>query len=200
MGYIRVPCAILAFALSTACGTVDKRVDPDENDEVGGAVLQSQDIRSMADQMARALADSPALRSADSSERVRLYIGELRNDSSDPIDKEIVLTEIRTQLFETFQGRVAILDRSKEGLEAIRAERAAKRADAVDANPGQRGNVLGADYVLKGTVKDRVQQSRDMKSVYYLVTFELTDLETSELMWTKSYQAKFVSEKSVISR
>jgi len=93
-----------------------------------------------------------------------------------------------------------ILDRSKEGLEEIRAERAAKRAEAVSSNPNMKGALAGSDYVLKGTIKDRVVQSRDIKSAYYLVTFELTDLETGELAWTGQYEAKFGTEKSVISR
>jgi PBP1b-binding outer membrane lipoprotein LpoB len=45
-----------------------------------------------------------------------------------------------------------------------------------------------------------VKQSGKLKSAYYLVTFELTDLETGRLVWTGDYEAKFESEKSVISR
>jgi hypothetical protein len=45
-----------------------------------------------------------------------------------------------------------------------------------------------------------VQQSGKLKIAYYLVTFEMTDLETSRLMWTNDYETKFESEKSVITR
>lgn len=200
MGYIRVPSVLTCLFLLAACGTVDRRIDPDAPDPVGGAVLQSQDIRTMADQMARDIMSYGVLQSADPNAPITFHITELRNDSSDVIDKEIVLTKLRTELFRGLGGRVAILDRSKEGLEAVRAERAAKRAGAVSANPDLQGNLLGSDYVLKGTIKERVQQSRDLKSVYYLVTFELTDLETSRLVWTNDYETKFESEKSVISR
>ena len=68
------------------------------------------------------------------------------------------------------------------------------------ANPSKQGNVKGSDYVLKGTIKDRTLQSRNLKTAYYLVTFELTDLETGELVWTNDYEAKFATEKSVIAR
>ena len=80
------------------------------------------------------------------------------------------------------------------------AEIEAKASGAVTSNPNLAGNLAGSDYALKGTIKDRVLQGRDLKSVYYLVTFELTDLATSELVWTNEYETKFVSEKSVISR
>jgi hypothetical protein len=97
-------------------------------------------------------------------------------------------------------GKIRVLDRSSEGLAAVQKERDAKRSGAVAANDGKRGAVLGSDYVLKGLIQDRVQQSGKLKSAYYLVTFELTDLETGELKWTNSYETKFTSEKSVITR
>ncbi len=199
MRYTSVALALLTLAF-TACGTVDRRIDPDDPDPVGGAVLQSQDIRTMADEMARSITAQGVLASVDPGKPITFYITELRNDTSDTIDKEIVLTKLRTNLFKALNGRVAILDRSSEGLAAVKAEREAKRAGAVSADPSRTGDVLGADFVLKGTIKERRAQASDLKSVYYLVTFELTDLETTRLVWTDDYETKFESEKSVITR
>lgn len=154
----------------------------------------------MADRMAREIVASGALASARPDEPITFHITQLRNDSADTIDKEIVLYKLRTELFKAMGGRVRILDRSAEGLEAVRQEREAKRARAVSANPNMKGDVLGSDYVLKGVIKSRIQQGGRLKSAYYLVTFELTDLETGELRWTGDYETKFESEKSVITR
>ena len=60
--------------------------------------------------------------------------------------------------------------------------------------------VAGSDFVLKGTIKSRDRQAGKLKSSYVLVTFELTDLVTSELVWTGDYDMKTESEKSVINR
>ncbi len=188
------------LALAACQGTIDRRVDPDAPDSVGGAVLQSQDIRTMADLMARDVKASGVLTSAPANERIAFHITEMVNESSDTINRSIILTKLRTELFRSFGGRVQILDRSADGLEAVRREREAKRAGAVTSKESQRGEVLGSDYVLKGRIQDRVVQAGDIKSAYYLVTFELTNLETSELMWTNSYETKFESEKSVIAR
>jgi hypothetical protein len=190
----------LVLGCAAGCGTIDRRVDPDAEDPVGGAVLRSQDIGAMADKMARDIRQARILESTDPDHRVSFHITSLRNDSSDPIDRELVLTRIRTQLHQSLGRRVRILDRSAEGLDAVKAEIAAKRSGAVTANPNLRGALAGSDYALKGTIKDRSLQDRRLKSVYYVVTFELTDLETSELVWTNEYETKFVSEKSVISR
>lgn len=189
------------FLLLPACaGTIDRRVDPDAPDAVGGAALQSQDIRTMATKMAASIRESGILTSTTDGQKVTFHITELANQSSDNINKQIVLASLEADLFEALGGRVRVLDRSAEGLEAVKREREAKRAGAVSANEGRRGAVLGSDYVLKGTIRDRVQQSGKLKSAYYLVTFELTDLETSEKVWIGKYETKFESEKSVITR
>lgn len=191
----------LLFLLAASCrGTIDRRVDPDAPDVVGGTSLQSQDIRTMADSMARDIKASGVLTSAPEGQRISFHILGMQNESSDPINSMLITTKLRTELFRALGGRVQVLDRSAEGLEAVRREREAKRAGAVTSKPGQVGEVAGSDYVLKGRIQDRVLQSGKLKSAYYLVTFELTNLETTELAWTNDYETKFESEKSVIAR
>ncbi|MEC7724560.1 MAG: hypothetical protein VYD05_03520, partial [Planctomycetota bacterium] len=60
--------------------------------------------------------------------------------------------------------------------------------------------VAGSDYALKGLIKSRDRQSGKLRSSYIVVTLELVDLVTGELMWTDDYQMKTESEKSVINR
>jgi PBP1b-binding outer membrane lipoprotein LpoB len=183
--------ALLLPFLAACSSTIDRRVDPDNPDTVGGAVLESQDIR---------IIQTGVLASAPAGTRTTFHITEMRNESSDTLNRTMILMKLRTELFRGLGNRVDILDRSAEGLEAVRKEREAKRAGAVTANAGRTGEVLGSDYVLKGVIQDRVKQAGKLKSAYYLVTFELTDLETGRLVWTGDYEAKFESEKSVISR
>jgi len=193
---------VLASALATsACaGTIDRRVDPDAPDEVGGAVLQSQDIRTMAENMARDLASSGLLTSTADNQTVTFHIIGMENQSSDVINREIIISKLETQLFKALGGRIRVLDRSGVGLEAVKREREAKRSGAVAGNAGKRGDVLGSDYVLYGVIRDRVQQGGKLKSAYYNVVFTVTDLETDQKVWQNDYDAKFLSEKSVISR
>ena len=194
-------CGLLGLLLAGCASTIDRRIDPDSPDLVGGAVLDSQDIRAMADEMTRDIVASGILRSNDITQRISFYILGMQNYSSDPIDKEIILTPIRTQIQRSLgRGNVMILNRSSATLEEVKNERAAKRANAVTSNQNMRGGVAGADYVLSGAIRDRVKQGADIKSVYYQVTFEITDLETTELVWTHDYEVKFESEKSVIAR
>jgi len=197
MSYTKLPSLLVILALG-ACGTVDRRVNPDTPDEVGGAALESQDIRTVADNMSRDIIASGILRSSDPTQRVSFYVIGLENHSSDVIDKEIMTTKIRTELANALGRQVMIIDRSTVGLEEVKKERAGKRAGALTSRETK--GLAGADYVLKGTIKERVKQADKLKSVYYLLTFELVDLESSELVWTKDYETKFESERSVITR
>ena len=74
MGYRHVFSVLSATMLLAACSTVDRRIDPDDPDPVSGAVLRSQDIGSMADQMARDIIASGVLRSSDPQQRFSFHI------------------------------------------------------------------------------------------------------------------------------
>jgi PBP1b-binding outer membrane lipoprotein LpoB len=197
MSYTKLPSLFLLLALG-ACGTVDRRVNPDTPDAVGGAALESQDIRAVADKMMRDILASGILRTTDPSQRASFYVIGLENHSSDVIDKEIMTTKIQTELHRALGRQVLIIDRSTVGLEEVKKERAAKRSGAVTSKESK--GLAGADYVLKGTIKERVKQSAELKSVYYLLTFQLVDLESSEMVWINDYETKFESERSVITR
>jgi penicillin-binding protein activator len=187
------------LALLTACsGTRDTRVDPDAPDSVTGTGLQSQDIRTMAMDMAAKIKASGVLAPSREGERASFFIYQLRNDSSDTIDKELILTKLRTNLFEAFGRQVRIIDRSPQANDLVDAERRMKDRGQVSGSNDRK--VAGSDFVLKGTIKSRDRQAGKLRSSYMLVTFELTDLVTSELVWTGDYEMKTESEKSVINR
>ena len=187
---------LLLFA---ACGgTRDTRVRADAPDTVTGTGLQSQDIRTMAVDLAAKIKASGVLAPGKEGERSSFFIYELRNDSSDTIDKELILTKLRTNLFEAFGRQVKIIDRSPQASDLVDAERRMKdRGQVSGANDRK---VAGSDFVLKGTIKSRDRQAGKLKSSYVLVTFELTDLVTQELAWTGDFDMKTESEKSVINR
>lgn len=190
--------AATLLVLAACGGTRDTRVRPDAPDTVTGTGLQSQDIRTMAVDMAAKIKASGVLAPGKEGERASFFIYELRNDSSDTIDKELILTKLRTNLFEAFGRQVKIIDRSPQASDLVDAERRMKDRGQVSGSNDRK--IAGSDFVLKGTMKSRDRQAGKLKSSYILVTFELTDLVTQELAWTGDYEMKTESEKSVINR
>ena len=196
---IRSVAVALLGLLLTACGsTRDTRVDPDAGDTVTGTGLQSVDIRTMAQRMAAEIKEYGVLAPTRDGEKATFYIYEMENRSSDTIDKKIILTKLRTNLFQAFRRQVRILDRSASANDLVDAERRMKERGQVSGTNDRK--VAGSDFVLKGVMQSRDRQAGKLRSSYVLVTFELTDLVTGELMWTGDYEMKTESEKSVINR
>ena len=69
----------------------------------------------------------------------------------------------------------------------------------VDPNEAVRlGRQKGAGYLLDGVVTSTVQQVGKNKAVYYKATFELTDIETTEIVWTDHKEiVKHFKKKSI---
>jgi len=192
--------AVGLFALLlTACGsTRDTRVDPDAADSVTGTGLQSMDIRTMAQRFSAKLQADGILSPGKEGDRVSFYVTELRNDSSDVIDKELILSNLQTELFRSYGRRVRFLDRSPEASELVDAERRMKERGQVSGANDRK--VAGGDYALKGTIKSRDRQAGRLRSSYIVVTIQLVDLVTQELVFLDNYEMKTESEKSVINR
>lgn len=191
-------CGLFCLLLIACAGTRDTRVDEDAPDTVTGTGLQSQDIRTMAVNMAADIKAQGVLAPGREGERASFFITELRNDSSDTIDRQLILRELRTELFQAFNRQVRILDRSPEATDVTEAERRMKERGEVSGTNDRK--VAGSDFVLKGVIASRDRQAGALRSSYINVTFELTDLVTQELVWTNAYRMKTESEKSVINR
>ena len=196
---IRPATVGLIGLLLTACGsTRDTRVNPDAADSVTGTGLQSMDIRTMASRMAADIKEWGVLAPTSDGKLASFFIYEMVNESSDTINKMLVLTKLRTELFKAFRGRIDILDRSPSATDLSNAEQRMKqRGEVTGANNKK---VFGSDFVLKGRMMSRDRQAGKLKSSYILVTFELTDLATQKLVWTNDYEMKTESERSVINR
>ena len=193
-----ISVALFGLLLTACSGTRDTRVDPDAADTVTGTGLQSMDIRTMAQRLSAKLQADGILSPGKEGDRVSFYVTELRNDSSDVIDKELILSNLQTELFRSYGRRVRFLDRSPEANELVDAERRMKERGQVSGTNDR--PVAGSDYALKGTIKSRDRQAGKLRSSYIVVTIQLVDLVTEELVFLDNYEMKTESEKSVINR
>jgi hypothetical protein len=189
---------LLVFLTACAAGTRDTRVAVDAPDTVTGTGLQSQDIKTMVNDMASRLKADGILAPGKDGTRASFFITEMKNNSSDVIDKQLILLELRTELFNAFGRQIKILDRSPEATDIVDAERKMKERGEVSGTNDRK--IAGSDFVLKGIISSRDRQAGKLKSSYINVTFELTDLVSQELVWTGAYSMKTESEKSVINR
>ena len=160
---------------------------PDERGFVAGTGIESQDMVNVTDKMARSILGIPEIAQA----RVRPYVvlDPVVNNTRFPINKDIFLTRIRTQLNSKAFGRVSFLDRDM--MRTLERERELKRTGQVTSSSDP--NVVefrGADYFLTGKLDGMTTRTSAGTSDYVLYSFRLTNARTSEIVWEDSAEIK----------
>ncbi len=159
----------------------------DERGFVAGTGVESQDLVAVTDKMARSILGIPEIAHATATPRIVLE--PVVNETRFPINKDIFLTRIRTQLNGKALGRVRFLDR--EMMKTLQHERQLKQSGQVTASADP--NVVefrGADYFLTGKLEGLSTRSSQGVSDYVLYSFRLTDARTSEIVWESSAEIK----------
>lgn len=193
---MRLIAFVLIFAFAAAChqpSVRSNRVDPDAIDGLGGSGIDSQELRTTCQQMARSLLASPALFARGTP---RVIVDPPENRTSFMIDSQNFSGKIRTELMKHAGSRIVFL--AREDWNAISTERELKR-DGVVGHSGLQ-NLAGADYLLSGTLGSLSKQSSAGRSDYFSCRFRLVDLETSQLLWEDEYEFKKGSSVGAVYR
>ena len=178
-------CASSGVQNPSGIGVTEMR--PDEKGFVGGTGIESQDIVAVADKMARGILAIPQIASATTAPRVAL--DPVINETRFPINKDIFLTRMMTQLTSKAQGKVIFL--ARERMEALKKERDLKRAGELTATSDPNVQEFkGADYFLTGKLQGLSTRTSKGTSDYVLYTFQFIDARTSEVVWAGDHEIK----------
>lgn len=168
-------------------GVAVTEMRPDERGFVAGTGIESQDLVTVTDKMARSILGIPEIARA----QVKPYIvlEPVVNGTRFPINKDIFLTRIRTQLNSKAAGRVSFLDR--EMMRTLERERTLKQSGQVTSSSDPRVvEFRGADYFLTGKLDGMTTRTSAGTSDYVLYSFRLTNARTSEIVWEDSAEVK----------
>lgn len=160
---------------------------PDERGFVAGTGVESQDLVAVTDKMARSILNIPEIQRAQGVPRVVLH--PVINETRFPINKDIFLTRIRTQLNSQAMGRVRFL--ARENMAVLERERDLKQSGAVTSSSDP--NVVefkGADFFLTGKLQGMSTRTSQGTSDYILYSFQLIDARTSDIVWEDSAEIK----------
>lgn len=165
--------------------------DPALAGPVQGVGIEGHDIISMTDQMMRDMLATPKLVQGAQGKSPRVIVDAqyFANDSSQPINRNIITDRLRVNLNRAAQGRMAFVGR--QYAQAVEAERQLKRDGITDVGTvGMTRATLGADYRLGGRIASVDQRSSrsGMIQRYTQITFEMFDLESSEIVWSGIYE------------
>lgn len=188
--------AVCGGALITGCasngvknpsGVPVTEMKADERGFVAGTGIESQDMVAVTDKMARSILGVPEIANATTTPRIALL--SINNDTRFPVNKDVFLTRLQTQLISKTQGKVRFL--AREQMEALEKERNLKREGAVtSASDPRLQEFKGADYFLTGKLSGMTTKTSAGTSDYVLYSFELIDARTSEIVWADQSEIK----------
>ena len=193
---LSLPVALASALLISGCASSGVRnpsgtgvtvMKADEQGFVAGTGVESQDIVSVTDTMARGILEVPQVAQAQGQPRVVLL--PIENNTRFAINKDILLARIRARLNSQARGKVTFL--ARERMTALEQERQLKQSGQVtsSANP----NVVefqGADYFLTGKLDGATTKNARGVSDYVLYTFQLVDARTSAIVWEDMAEIK----------
>jgi PBP1b-binding outer membrane lipoprotein LpoB len=168
-------------------GTGVTQLRPDEQGTVTGTGVESQDLVAVTDKMARSVLGIPQIASAAKPPIV--VLDPVDNQTRFPINKDIFLTRIRSELNSKCRGKVMFLARDR--MAALEKERNLKREGAVTAASDPHVQEFkGADFFLTGTLQGLSTRTTKGTSDYILYAFQLIDARTSAIVWEDNAEIK----------
>src|ERR1043166_5893094 len=173
IGSILVAAIILSGCASSGVkypsGVPVTEMRPDERGFVAGTGVESQDLVAVTDKMARNILNVRQIANAQGTPRV--ILDPVVNETRFPINKDIFL--------------------ARERMAALEKERQLKQSGQVTSSTDP--NVVafkGADFVLTGKLQGLTTKTAAGTSDYVLYSFQLIDVNTSDIIWEGSSEIK----------
>jgi PBP1b-binding outer membrane lipoprotein LpoB len=178
-------CASSGVKNPSGVGVTQMRAD--EQGFVAGTGVESQDLVSVTDKMARSILTTSQIQNAQGVPRV--VLDPVNNNTRFPINKDIFLNRIRAELNTKARGKVIFL--ARERMAALERERQMKQAGQVTSSSDpNKVEFRGADFFLTGTLSGLTTRTSAGTSDYILYTFQLIDARTSDIIWEDSAEIK----------
>jgi uncharacterized protein (TIGR02722 family) len=175
--------SILSIIILGACTKNVTRIEPTEVVDLSGR-WNDTDSRLVAEEMSQDALASNWLRNQElndlNSKRPVVIVGLIANKSHEHIDAETFIKDIEREFIKSNRIRVV---QNKEFREKIREERADQQEFASPETQKKWGRELGADYMVFGNINSIVDKDGKKSIVFYQVNLELTDIQTSEVVW-----------------
>lgn len=187
--------------LQNATGVSSMEVDSSRKGPVSGVGVEGQDIVSMTDAMMRDMLAEQIF--ADTGKRPRVIIDSqyFVNESSQAINKNIITQRLLVNLNRAARSKMQFINRQNSAM--IEQERELKRSGTVDSGTtGLTRAQAGADYRLSGKINslDSRNVKTGMVQRYTQISFEMTDLESGEIVWSGIYEFSRAAADDVIYR
>jgi uncharacterized protein (TIGR02722 family) len=207
MKSILIPVCLIGAFLAPSCSST--RYGDASAQETVNIDWGSTDLQTLSGKMVKSLLQAPQLayladEKKGQDQRIRLYMGGVRNETSEHIDTAAITDLVRTDLFSSNKFRfVGDAQAQKEVSDQVTFQNESGKVDP--AMIKKFGKQLGADVVLYGSLrsiekkKGRSLETGGIKTedVYYLLILNCVNVETNELIWTEKGEIRKTQKTGV---
>lgn len=194
MKKILAPLLLLPFAIA-ACSSTRYR-DPKAVETIN-VDWGATDLQTFSEAMVKSLLEAPQLAYMNTAgkgddKRLIVYMGGIRNDTTEHINLEAVTDSMRTELLRSGKFRF-VADTSGQNAigDQVRFQNESGRVNPEMAK--KFGKQLGADVILYGTLSSiEKKEGRSLASAgvktedtYYQFVFNAVNIETGEIIWAE---------------
>ena len=168
----------LCLSVLVGCGGPKAFTKGDYDDPTRVELLDDRfneaDMQQMADTVVKAMVACKYISNAQKPPVV--IVERVQNRTEEHIDMQSMTDKIRTALIKT--GKVRFVNKQERGtLDEEYDYNAGGNVSGTTAKKS--GKQIGADYILSGALATNVQQVGDDKFIYYKITMNLTNMESS---------------------
>jgi uncharacterized protein (TIGR02722 family) len=176
--------SLLAIAAVLQCCATRKveRIDTEEIIDLSGR-WNDTDSRMVAKAMVDQVLEGNWLnnfREKHEGKKPVVIVGLVYNKSHEHIEAETFIKDVERAFINSGKVRLVQVGDKREEL---RRERAAQQEFASPETVKAWGKELGADFMMNGDINSTVDTYKKERVNYYQVNLELTDIETSEVVW-----------------
>jgi hypothetical protein len=125
-----------------------------------------------------------------------MFLGHLENRTAEHIDVRALGESMLTELSKAGAFRVVDMNRMDDILNQIEIQNYRSLVNPDTALKA--GNLVGAEYMLYGSLSSIEQRSSRSKESYYKLNLKLLNLEQGIVTWTDEYQVRKLSRKKMI--
>jgi penicillin-binding protein activator len=189
-----ITLTLLSLALAPGCGST--RYGNPSDPETINVDWGSTDLQMTTQKMVKSLLEAPQLAfmadpNKGQDQRIRLYMGGVKNETKEHIDTGAITDLIRTDLFSSGKFRfVGDPHGQQEVSDQVKFQTEEGKVDPTQVK--HFGKQLGAEVVVYGSLRSiEKEQGRSIESggvktenTYYLLILNCVNVETNEIVWT----------------
>ena len=190
-------CGVLAISTFSGCRSTfeGNYADPDKV-EIVDEKWNETDARVTAERMIKSVLSKAWMsdfKSEHKGQKPSIVVSDFENRSSEQIDTKAMFEAVRNELINSGQIRFLDGDQRQKILDEYRYQGSGVVRKDQAKKPGKQ---FGADFFLFGAISSIVAQQGGYKTVTYQVEMRLTNIETSEIVWTSVEKIKKQFRKS----